>query len=87
MVSVFDADGIKVNLTSNKIIGKPTYVYFEDTKLPIPENYDEYLKNIYGDYMKLPPKEVMESTSHTPYILDLDHSYEEYKKIKDKNKE
>lgn len=81
VVSVFDGDGIKVNLTTNKILGKPMYVQFEDTKLPIPENYDDYLKNIYGDYMKLPSKEVMESSSHTPYILDLEHSYEEYKKI------
>lgn len=85
VVSVFDGDGIKVNLTSNRILGKPTYVQFEDTKLPIPENYDEYLRNIYGDYMKLPPKEVMERTSHTPYILDLDYSYKEYKKINNIN--
>lgn len=84
IVSIFDGDGIKINLTSNKIIGKPTYVDFEDTKLPIPENYDEYLKHIYGDYMVLPSKEIMEGTSHAPYMLDLEHSYEEYKKINSK---
>ncbi|NMA48498.1 MAG: LicD family protein [Tissierellia bacterium] len=30
---------------------------FESLKFPIPKNYDNHLKNMYGDYMKLPPKE------------------------------
>ena len=30
---------------------------FEDIKLYIPEKYDQYLKVMYGDYMKLPPVE------------------------------
>ena len=30
---------------------------FEDGKFKVLKNYDEYLKGIYGDYMKLPPKE------------------------------
>ena len=33
------------------------YVNYEDTKLPIYKNYDLILKNIYGDYMKMPKKE------------------------------
>lgn len=32
-------------------------IRFEDTVLSIPACYDEVLKCIYGDYMKLPPKE------------------------------
>ncbi len=32
-------------------------VPFEDRQFMLFENYDEYLKNGYGDYMKLPPKE------------------------------
>ena len=81
LISVFDGDGIKVNLTTNEILGTPIDKDFEDIKLPIPQNYDKYLKNIYGDYMQLPSKEQIDFKTHTPYILDLEHSYEEYKKI------
>lgn len=31
---------------------------FEDTEFYIPDNYDSILKKTYGDYMKLPPKEL-----------------------------
>lgn len=31
------------------------YVDYEDIKLPIPTDYDILLKNLYGDYMQLPP--------------------------------
>ena len=32
-------------------------IRFEDTTLSVPAHYDEVLTCIYGDYMKLPPKE------------------------------
>lgn len=81
VISVFDGDGIEVNLTSNSILGQPKYVEFEDMKLPIPENYDPYLKNLYGNYMHIPSQAQINQKTHTPYILDLNHSYEEYKKL------
>ena len=62
-------------------MGKPTYVPFEDIELPIPEKYDEYLKHIYGDYMKIPTPEQIKAKEHTAYILDLEHSYKEYLKL------
>ena len=86
LISVFDGDGIDVNLTSNTILGKPTYVQFEDIKLPIPEQYDTYLKNVYGNYMQLPSLEQIDFKTHTPYIIDLEHSYEEYKQQNNKEK-
>ena len=32
-------------------------VPFENTEFSIIKEYDKYLRNVYGDYMKLPPKE------------------------------
>ena len=40
-----------------KIYGKPLRVPFEDTFLPVPEHYDEYLTQMFGDYMTPPPIE------------------------------
>ncbi len=36
-----------------------SYIYmpFEDSQFRVPENYDEVLKDCYGDYMQLPPEE------------------------------
>lgn len=37
------------------LYSQPTYVDFEDTKLPVSQKYDELLTQIYGDYMTPPP--------------------------------
>ena len=42
--------GMKECLPKDLLL-KTKYVNFEDTKLPIPVNYHEYLKRVYGDYM------------------------------------
>ena len=39
-----------------KCLDSVMYIDFEDVKLPIPVVYDEYLTNLYGDYMN-PPKD------------------------------
>ena len=78
--SIFDGDGMKVNMTSKTIMGKPTYVQFEDTMLPVPEKTHEYLTNIYGNYMKIPSKKQIKEKEHTQYFLDLNLPYKEYKK-------
>jgi len=56
--------------------GEAKYLEFEGYRLPVPEYYDEYLRQIYGDYMELPPVE--KRGSHDIEYVDIDTSYEEY---------
>ncbi len=48
----------------NNFLEKIIYTEFENKKFTIIENYDKYLKELYGDYMKLPPKEEQISNHH-----------------------
>ena len=43
-------------------------IVFEDLKLPVPIDVDGYMKNMYGDYMKIPEKKNQE----THVFLELD---------------
>ncbi len=45
----------------------PLYVPFEDTTIPVPAQYDLYLKIAYRDYMKLPPED--KRHCHMPSVL------------------
>lgn len=47
----------KNSFFSKNVFGNPVYVEYENIKLPIPEQYDYFLRSIYGDYMKLPPED------------------------------
>lgn len=58
---------------------KAIQVPFEDTVMPIPLGYDDYLRIAFGDYMKLPPEEER-VPSHGAAVIDLDKPYEEWKK-------
>jgi len=40
------------------------YLPFEDDSFPVPTGYDAYLTELYGDYMKLPPKEQQVTRHH-----------------------
>lgn len=53
---------------------------FENIKVTIPEDYDSYLKKMYGNYMQLPPEEKRKA----PHLeeLDLNIGYKEYLKMK-----
>lgn len=80
--SIAAGDGYIQNKIKREIYGKPKYVKFEDIMLPVPENTDKYLKNIYGDYMKIPSEEQIKFREHTPYYLNFDLPYDEYKKAR-----
>ena len=45
-----------------EVFGKGVGLAFEDITIQAPEDYDSYLKSIYGDYMALPPEN--ERTGH-----------------------
>ncbi len=47
---------IKKEVFPVEMFGEPIYVPFEDGQFPVPREYDAVLTTIYGDYMKLPPK-------------------------------
>ena len=54
--------------------GKPTLYNFEDIKVYGPEQYDEYLTHLYGDWRQLPP--IDKQVSHHDFIeLNLHKSY------------
>ena len=50
---------------------------FEGITVKAPKEYDKWLTQVYGDYMKLPPKEKQVS-HHDTSIIDLDKPYTEY---------
>lgn len=64
-----------------EIFGKGTTLKFEGLDVNLPENYDAYLKSIYGDYMKLPPKE-QRKNHHNFHICDCEKSFRFYEDIK-----
>jgi lipopolysaccharide cholinephosphotransferase len=60
-------------------LGIQRYVEFENTKLPVAQNVEEYLAVRFGEnYMQLPSEAVkMQYPSHA-YIVDTQKSYKEY---------
>ena len=61
-------------ITKKEWFGNGKEIDFENVKMRIPENSHEYLKSLYNDYEKLPPKE--KQVSHHDYLyVDLEKSY------------
>jgi lipopolysaccharide cholinephosphotransferase len=57
--------------------GDAKFLSFEGELFPAPPDYEEYLRNAYGDYMQLPPEE-KRTSNHGDMIIDLEHSWERY---------
>ena len=49
------------------------FMPFEDITIPIPSDFDSYLRLLYGDYMKLPPVE-KRCGDHNHYYINLKES-------------
>lgn len=57
--------------------GEGTWATFEGLRVRIPENYDAYLTQKYGDWRKDPPLE-KQKTHHLSTIIDTEKSYKFY---------
>jgi len=57
VVNCVGGNGFFRELFSKKDMGQGMELIFEDLRIKGPDNYDAVLKQIYGDYMTLPPKE------------------------------
>ncbi len=51
---------------------------FEDTEINLPIEYEKYLRQGFGDYMKLPSAENRHPRHNTVFV-DLEHSYTKYR--------
>ncbi len=60
-----------------KCFGEGSKGSFEGIEVSIPADPDFYCRGLYGDYMKLPPKDRRVS-HHNCTVLDLEHSYKEH---------
>ena len=58
----------------------PAYLDFEGHRMPVPADYDQYLRISYGDYMVLPPAEER-VYRHNAVFIDLKHCYKQYKGV------
>ena len=74
-VSYLAGRPIKKDLFDNLI-----WVDFENSTMPIPQNYHEYLSIQYGNYMQLPPIDKRKPITKCLFY-DLDNSYLKYKGI------
>lgn len=61
-----------------KDLEKSIYVPFENIELPIPANYDEILRHMYGDYMEFPPVDKRGAWHSESLIFDPDIPYRDY---------
>lgn len=57
--------------------GKGEKAVFEGIEVCIPQRFDKWLSQVYGDYMKLPPVEKRKSHHYTE-VVDLQKPYTEY---------
>lgn len=76
MGNLFGAWGAR-EIMDSALFEEIDYFQFENLLLPGIKNYNQYLKNVYGDYMKLPPAD-KQVPHHFTDIIDLDKSYLEY---------
>lgn len=68
--------GGRREIMDRAIFGTPRYLEFEGHQLPVPNQCEKYLTNIYGQYLEVPP--VDQRNGHNPWVVDLNKSYMDY---------
>lgn len=76
------ASGYEKNVYPRRYFEERTEAVFADRSYPISACYDELLRVLYGDYMRIPPPEQRVCKQHA-ILIDLDRSYEEYRNYRD----
>ena len=72
--------GYMKNRYPKEAFSSAKWLPFEDTKMPVPIDYDSYLKIAFGNYMELPSKE-KRVPHHDAIKLDLQNSYKKYERV------
>lgn len=67
----------KKEIVPKEWYGKGCKVVFEGIQTTVPEHYENWLTQVYGDYRKLPPEE-KRVTHHFTEVIDLDTPYTAY---------
>lgn len=62
MTCVFGSNFLVKNPTRFAVWESSIVAEFEGRLVPLPSGYDEWLRNLYGDYMRFPPEEERHST-------------------------
>jgi len=70
-------------VTPNSWYGRGCQLEFEGITVMAPIEYEKWLVQVYGDYMKLPPVE-KRKPHHGTDVIDLEKSYTEYVKYEKK---
>ena len=68
------------NVYPEKDFSSAKKVSFEDTELPIPIGFDNYLSTVFAECMQLPP-ENQRVAHHETVFIDPEKSYTNYKGI------
>ena len=75
-IAVFFDTNPYTQTTLKEYVDRPVYHKFEDVMLPFPSNIDEMLRDMFGDYMQLPPED--KRKNHFPHELDFGDVFEKY---------
>ncbi|NLP46837.1 MAG: LicD family protein [Epulopiscium sp.] len=79
---LFGGDSFKSAFFPEDVLGRPQYVAFENIKLPVPENIEEYLFIRFGeDFMEIPDYSKMKNQRKHVIFFDTENDYSIYDEL------